>query len=289
MHPSRRFALLASLRPKWLRLLSGYSSRSTIATGSSPFCRCRDARPASCRDRPTPRCSSRPTGSSVSYREQGGHHATKPHHHRRHTHHSRSHRRLHCPPHPTGRCTHPRVGQAVKLNLQLPPSPRATTPSLAAQRLLRAWQAQHRAAALQLASGQAVDAVFARPPRSLRNPTLTGCFNRAGGYDCAYSAGLTWLRMRIEGGASAGYRVQRAMFADRISNPATSARLLYQAWAADDRWAALAWGSPNAVQTLFGLHRDRYALTGCELGQTSFICHWKARGYGIRMDVAGGA
>jgi len=37
------------------------------------------------------------------------------------------------------------------------------------------------------------------------------------------------------------------------------------------------------------LHRDRYALTGCELGQTSFICHWKARGYGIRMDVAGGA
>ncbi len=170
-----------------------------------------------------------------------------------------------------------------------PPSPRATTPSLAAQRLLRAWQAQHRAAALQLASGQAVDAVFARPPRSLRNPTLTGCFNRAGGYDCAYSAGLTWLRMRIEGGASAGYRVQRAMFADRISNLVTSTRLLYQAWAADDRWAALAWGSPNAVQTLFGLHRDRYALTGCELGQTSFICHWKARGYGIRMDVAGGA
>jgi hypothetical protein len=176
----------------------------------------------------------------------------------------------------------------------VPAPPRMTTPALAAQHLLRAWQAHDRAAALQGASRPAVDAVFARSPGSLRNPALSGCSNRAGGYDCAYSAGLTWLRFRVEGGASAGYRVQRAMFADRISDPATAAWGLYRAWAAGDYWTALAWGRPEAVRALFAAPRGRYAFRGCELaprgsGVISFICRWAATRRGISIYVAGGA
>jgi hypothetical protein len=165
-----------------------------------------------------------------------------------------------------------------------------TTPARAAQHLLRAWQAHDRAAALQVASPQAVDAVFIRSPGSLRNPALTGCANRDGGYDCTYSAGLTWLRFRVEGGASAGYRVQRAMFADRISDPATAAWRLYRDWAAGDYWAALAWGRPTAVQALFALPHERYAFRGCQLAQPgSFVCRWQATRRGISINVTGGA
>jgi hypothetical protein len=167
---------------------------------------------------------------------------------------------------------------------------RMATPAHAAQRLLRAWQAHDRAAALQVASRQAVDAVFARSPGSLRNPALSGCPNRDGAYDCTYSAGLTWLRLRVEGGASAGYRVQRAMFADRISDPATAAWRLYRAWATGDHWAAVAWGRPEAVQALFALPHERYAFKGCQLAQPgSFVCRWQAAQHQISIYVTGGA
>ncbi len=173
----------------------------------------------------------------------------------------------------------------------VPAPPRMTTPALAAQHLLRAWQAHDRAAALQGASRQAVDAVFARSPGSLRNPALSGCSNRAGGYDCAYSAGLTWLRFRVEGGASAGYRVQRAMFGDRISDPATAAWRLYQAWAAGDYWTALAWGRPEAVRALFALPHERYAFKGCALVPPlgPYRCKWETARREISIYVTGGA
>jgi hypothetical protein len=173
----------------------------------------------------------------------------------------------------------------------VPPSPRVTTPSLAAQRLLRAWQAHDRAAALRVASLRAVDAVFARSPRSLRDPAFTGCSTRESGHDCAYSAGLTWLRLRVEGDALAGYRVHRAMFADRITGPDTAAGLLYQAWAANDYWAALAWGGPKLVQALFTLPRDQYAFKGCRFTPPlgPYVCKWETQRRGISMSVTGGA
>jgi hypothetical protein len=173
----------------------------------------------------------------------------------------------------------------------VPPSPRVRTPSLAAQRLLRAWQAHDRAAALRVASSRAVDAVFARSPRSLRDPAFSGCATREGGYDCAYSAGLSWLRLRVEGDALAGYRVHRAMFADRITDPDTAARLLYQAWAANDYWAALAWGRPKLVQALFSLPRDQYAFKGCHFTPPlgPYVCKWETERRGISMSVTGGA
>jgi hypothetical protein len=173
----------------------------------------------------------------------------------------------------------------------VPALPRMTTPAGAAQHLLRAWQARDRAAALQGASPQAVDAVFARSPGSLRNPAFTGCPNRAGAYDCAYSAGLTSLRFRVEGGASAGYRVQRAMFVDRISDPATAAWRLYQAWTAGDYWAALAWGRPEAVRALFAVPRERSAFKGCVLVPPlgPYRCKWETARREISIYVSGGA
>jgi hypothetical protein len=166
-----------------------------------------------------------------------------------------------------------------------------TRPSLAAQRLLRAWQAHDRAAALRVASARAVDAVFARSPRSLRDPAFTGCSIHELGYDCAYSAGFTWLRLLVQGDAVAGYRVQRALFGDRITSPDTPARLLYQAWAADDYWAAQVWGGSKGARALFALPRERYAFKGCALVPPlgPFLCKWETERRGISISVTGGA
>jgi hypothetical protein len=164
------------------------------------------------------------------------------------------------------------------------------TPSLAAQRLLRAWQAHDRAAALRVASSRAVDAVFARSPRSLRDPAFSGCSTREIGDDCVYSAGWTWLRLLVQPDAVAGYRVQRALFGDRITSPDTPARLLYQAWAANDYWAAQVWGGSKGAQTLFALPREQYAFKGCVFPPPRpFFCKWETERRGISIYVTGGA
>jgi hypothetical protein len=172
-----------------------------------------------------------------------------------------------------------------------PASPRVRTPSRAAQRLLRAWQAGDRAAALRVASARAVDAVFARSPRSLHDPAFTGCATHTSGYDCAYSAGLSWLRLLVQGNATAGYRVQRAIVGDRITGPDTAATLLFQAWTADDYWAAQVWGGPKAARTLFTLPPDHYAFKGCRFTPPlgPYICKWEAERREISIYVAGGA
>jgi len=166
-----------------------------------------------------------------------------------------------------------------------------TRPSLAAQRLLRAWQAHDRAAALRVASSRAVDVVFARSPRSLRDPAFSGCSTRDSGYDCAYSAGLTWLRLLVQPDAVDGYRVQRAMFVDRITGPDTATLLLYRAWVAGDYWAASVWGGSRNAQALFALPRAHYAFKGCvftpPMGPN--VCRLETSGRRISMYVSGGA
>jgi hypothetical protein len=172
-----------------------------------------------------------------------------------------------------------------------PASPKMGTPSLAAQWLLRAWQANDQAAALRVASPRVVQAVFARSARSLGDPAFAGCSSSASGYDCAYSAGLSRLRLLVQADATAGYRVQRAIVTDRIGSPDIAATLLFRAWVADDHWAAQVWGGSKAARTLFALPPDHYRFTGCRFTPPlgPYLCRWVAERREVSMTVTGGA
>jgi hypothetical protein len=134
-------------------------------------------------------------------------------------------------------------------------SERISDPAKAADHLFDAWQAGDRQLALGAASPSAVRALFAIPPTP--TPRFGGCRSRDLGFDCVYgypdADGIFFIDMRVEGGASAGYRVVSIEAPLRFSKPASSARHLLDAWRADDRAAALQAASKSAVDTFFRL------------------------------------
>ncbi len=88
---------------------------------------------------------------------------------------------------------------------------RITNPEVAARGLYEAWKAGDRAKALKSASQAAVNRLFAQPWTS-SDLQFMGCNNRDAGFDCFYYYEGGGLNLRVEGGASAGYRVESVEF-----------------------------------------------------------------------------
>jgi hypothetical protein len=173
------------------------------------------------------------------------------------------------------------------------PTPRISDPALAATHLFDAWQAGDRRRALQAASPTAVRALLAIPPSP--RPRFTGCRSRSLGYDCVYSYpnadGVFFIDMRVEGGASAGYRVVSIDAPLRFASPQTSARHLVDAWLAGDRAEARKAASATAVDALFSLGDRRHppAFTACSYRNFGFDCAYTVQGGALTMGVTGGA
>jgi len=176
------------------------------------------------------------------------------------------------------------------------PPPRLSDPALAARHLFDAWQAHDRQRALQAASPSAVRALLAISPTP--RPRFTGCRYRSFGYDCHYwhpdAGGVSAIDMRVEGGASAGYRVVAISAPLRFANPQAAADHLVAAWLADDRAEARKAASAAAVDTMFLLRDRRHppSFIGCTYRSPGFDCAYttgSAVGDTLVMRVTGGA
>lgn len=84
-------------------------------------------------------------------------------------------------------------------------------PEVAAQRLYGAYKRHNRRAALQVASTSAVKELFSS---RWTGPDweFYGCEKSGAGYYCVYRYEAGGVRMRVIGGAKAGYRVQSVEF-----------------------------------------------------------------------------
>jgi hypothetical protein len=126
-------------------------------------------------------------------------------------------------------------------------------------------------------------------------PRFTGCRYRTLGYDCHYwypdANGVSAIDMRVEGGASAGYRVVAIDAPLRFANPQTSARHLVDAWLAGDRAEARKAASTTAVDAMFSLLDRRHppSFTGCSYRNVGFDCAYTVQGGALTMRVTGGA
>jgi len=173
------------------------------------------------------------------------------------------------------------------------PTPRISDPALAARHLFDAWQARDRQRALQAASPTAVRALWAISPSP--RPRFTGCWSQSLGFDCVYSYpnanGVFHIDMRVEGGASAGYRVVSIDAPLRFASPQTSARHLVDAWLANNRAEARKAASATAVDAMFSLGDRRHppTFTGCTYRNFGFDCAYTVQGGALTMRVMGGA
>jgi hypothetical protein len=170
---------------------------------------------------------------------------------------------------------------------------RISDPVAAARWLYDSWRAGDRRRALRFAGSTAVDAMFAvSPSRSLR---YSHCNYRLAGYDCIFAFATPTPSpdavMRVEGGASAGYRVTSVFVLEqqRISDPKQAAALLVAAWLAGDRPLALRRASADVVDALFRLARTPApAFAGCQYREGGFDCTYHgAQPFVLR--VTGGA
>jgi hypothetical protein len=130
-----------------------------------------------------------------------------------------------------------------------------------------------------------------------RGLRFSHCTNRLGGFDCIYVFTTPGESpdavLRVEGGASAGYRVTSVFVLEqqRISDPARAARLLIDAWAAGDRQRALRLARPAVVDALFQApRRPMPSFAGCPYRAFGFDCTYAYRGGGaLVLRVEGGA
>ncbi len=151
--------------------------------------------------------------------------------------------------------------------------PRVPDPKVAARRLFDAWQEGDRKAALQVASPGAVRALFAVEPTPV--PHFSNCRSRNLGFDCQYGyhqdSGLWFIVMRVEGGASAGYRVVSVEVNWRFTPTAPRRRPLTRSSASPagatrrGRWAA---GSADS--------RPAFSATTPAPSQGSWSCACRA-------------
>jgi len=176
-------------------------------------------------------------------------------------------------------------------------SPRISDPAWAARQLFQAWQAGDQQRARQAATPSAVRTLFAfTPTPKLR---FAGCRFSRSGYDCFYTStdvGLWYLDMRVEGGASAGYRVVSVNAQMRFGSPDAAARYVAKAWLEGDRAKARRAASETVVHALWSRLGDRaYGLrfNGCtfrDINRGSDCAFgYTTVGLGFTMQVKGGA
>ena len=176
-------------------------------------------------------------------------------------------------------------------------SPRLSAPALAARQVFQAWQARDQQRALQAATPAAVRTLFAfAPTPGLR---FTGCRFLSLGYDCGYlsaDVGLYYLDMRVEGGASAGYRVVSIDAQMRFGDPDAAAKYVMGAWLDGDRAKARHAASETVVDALWSRLRDRAhppRFVGCAFRDKNWgaACTFDSTtvDLGFTMQVKGGA
>jgi hypothetical protein len=173
---------------------------------------------------------------------------------------------------------------------------RISDPAKAADHLFDAWQAGDRELALQAASASAVRALFAIEPTP--RPHFSGCRSVNLGFDCQYGYshdnGIWYLIMRVEGGASAGYRVASVEAAWRFTAPDAAAKHLLDSWRANDRAGALHAASKTAVDAMFRLasRSNPPRPLGCSFASIDrgYTCDYTGAEAGLLiMRVTGGA
>jgi hypothetical protein len=171
---------------------------------------------------------------------------------------------------------------------------RISDPAKAADHLFDAWQSgRDSRLALLAASTQAVQTLFAIEPTP--RPRFSGCQFRNLGFACRYgysdANGVLLIDMRVEGGASAGYRVVSVEAPLRFSTPNASAKHLLDTWRAGDRAAALQAASKSAVNAMFSLadRSDPPKPLGCTFRSIGFDCAYTSDAGRLVMRVEGGA
>jgi hypothetical protein len=176
-------------------------------------------------------------------------------------------------------------------------SPRISDPALAARQVFQAWLAGDRQRALQAATPSAVRTLFAFPP----TPQLrfTECRFLRLGYDCFYSSPdveLSYVHMRVEGGASAGYQVVSITPLLRFGSPDAATKYAVSAWLAGDRAKARHAASKTVVDALWNHLGDRALgprFTGCTFRGIDWgsDCDfdYTTVGLGFTMQAKGGA
>jgi hypothetical protein len=176
-------------------------------------------------------------------------------------------------------------------------SPPIADPAQAARQLFQAWQAGDQPRAHQAATPSAVRTLFAfAPTPKLR---FTSCRFSSHGYDCFYTStdvGLWYLDMRVEGGASAGYRVVSVNAQMRFGSPDAAAKYVVKAWLENDRVKARRAASETVVDALWSrsgdrAHRPRFdgcTFRGIDWGSDCAFGYTTV-GLGFSMQVKGGA
>jgi hypothetical protein len=202
------------------------------------------------------------------------------------------------PPATTPPSTDPHTHRPTQPIAQPPTtSPRTTDPAQAARQLFQAWQAGDRPRARQAATLSAVRTLFAfTPTPELR---FSSCRLSSLGYDCFYTStgvGLWYLDMRVEGGASAGYRVVSVNAQMRFGSPDAAARYVVKAWLENDPARARRAASETVVDALWSrlgdrAHRPRF--DGCTfrgIGRGSDCAFgYTTVGLGFTLQLKGGA
>jgi predicted lipid-binding transport protein (Tim44 family) len=203
------------------------------------------------------------------------------------------------PPTTTSPSTGPQTHRPTQPTTPQPPttSPPISDPAQAARQLFQAWQAGDQPRARQAATPSAVRTLFAfTPTPELR---FTSCRFSSLGYDCFYTStdvGLWYLDMRVEGGASAGYRVVSVNAQMRFGNPDAAAKYVVKAWLEGDRAKARRAASETVVDALWNrlgdrAHRPRFngcTFRGIDRGSDCAFGYTTV-GLGFTLQVKGGA
>ncbi len=202
------------------------------------------------------------------------------------------------PPTTTSPSTGPKAHRPTDPAPQPPTtSPPIADPAQAARQLFQAWQAGDQQRARQAATPGAVRTLFAFPA----TPKLgfAGCRFASLGYDCFYTStdvGLWYLDMRVQGGASAGYRVVSVNAQMRFGSPDAAAKYVVKAWLENDRAKARRAAGETVVDALWSrlgdrAHRPRFngcAFRGINRGSECAFGYTTV-GLGFTLQVKGGA
>lgn len=179
------------------------------------------------------------------------------------------------------------------------PTPRISDPVLAVRQVFEAWQAGDQRRALGAATPAAVRTLFAFKPSQAKDLRFTGCQSLSPGFHCGYlstNAGLYYIDMRVQGGATAGYRVVSIDAEMRFGSPGDAAKYLMRAWLANDRADARNVASNTAIDALWNHLLDRShppRFSGCTFRDSNHgsDCTFNSTtvGLGLTMQVKGGA
>jgi hypothetical protein len=180
-----------------------------------------------------------------------------------------------------------------------PPMPPISDPAMAARQVFEAWQVGSQRRALGAATPAAVGTLFVFQPSQAKELRFTGCHLTSPGFHCGYlstNVGLYYIDMRVQGGASAGYRVVSIDAEMRFGSPDDAAKHVMGAWLADDRADARNAASNTVIDALWNHWRDRShppRFAGCTFRDSNHgsDCTFNSTtvGLGLTMQVKGGA